>query len=439
ITWRGIDSAKGYSQEINVLDTLSLANYIGNENFIVPEGVNDIKYLAFRWARFKTVSLPSSLQSLEASAFYLCENLEKITCYAKVPPVMTQLYYGVPGYLLDIFKGSIYVPSESVELYRKADGWNKFDILPIAVVVSGITLTSEAITLDEGQTYQLSASVEPSDATDKTLTWSSSDEKVAIVSENGLVTAVHEGTAVITVCASNGVKANCTVIVEPRIVEVTDILLDRSELIITEGDNAILMATVNPADATDKTLVWTSSDENVATVSATGEVTAINKGTAVITVSSSNGISATCVVTVEAKIIEMESIVLNAEIPVLEIGETYQLIATVVPADTTYPELQWWTDNEHVAAVDQNGLVTVTGEGETMIHVRSSVWNHVEASCLINAIADVEGVICEDQSCDIYSFSGELLRKGVAVSEIEHLRKGVYIICQGRTRIKLIK
>ena len=411
-----------------------------NTEVTVPEGVNEIKNIAFHNNNIKTISLPSTLEVLFANALQKGEGgtVETIICHAKTPPSV-DTYGLLDKWVDDIFKGVIYVPAESLSRYRQNGFWGKYNIQPMAVEVSGITLNSEVITLDEGQTYQLSASVEPSNATDKTLTWSSSDENVAMVSENGLVTAIHEGTAVITVCAYNGVMVSCTVTVEPRIVEVTEIILDRSELNITEGDNAVLVATVKPMDATDKTLVWTSSDDSVATVSTTGDVTAVKEGTAVITVSSSNGVASTCVVTVNPKVIEMEYIVLNAEMLALEVGDSYKLTAIVVPADATYPGLDWWTDDEGIAIVDQNGLVTVTGEGETLVHVRSSVWTHVEASCRINAVADVEGVICDDLPCDIYSFSGEMLRKGVAVSEIEHLRKGVYIICQGTTRLKLIK
>ena len=130
---------------------------------------------------------------------------------------------------------------------------------------------------------------------------------------------------------------------------------------------------------------------------------------------------------------------MNTEEISLEEGQSYQLTATVVPYDVTYPELEWWSDDENVAVVDGSGLVTMTGTGETIIHVRSAVWNYVEAECRVNGVAGVDGIISDDLPCDIYSISGELLRKGVSSREIERIAKGTYIVVQGTKRIKFIK
>ncbi len=106
-------------------------------------------------------------------------------------------------------------------------------------------------------------------------------------------------------------KVCCQINVEKRIIEITEVVLDRTELSLFEGDNAQLNATINPSDATDQTLIWTSSDELVATVSDNGVVHAVNHGQAVITVSSSNGVSDQCIVNVEKRIIEVTVVVLD--------------------------------------------------------------------------------------------------------------------------------
>lgn len=307
------------------------------------------------------------------------------------------------------------------------------------IEVAEIMLDRSELILLEGESEVLSATINPSDATDKTLSWTSSDNSVAKVSTDGLVTAIKAGKTVITVSSSNGITASCSVIVESKVVDVTGITLDRSELVLTEGETEMLSATVNPSDATDKTLEWTSSDESVAMVSAYGVVTAIKEGTAVITVSSSNGVYTTCKVTVEAKIIEMEAIKLNAEDLALEIGDSYQLIAEVVPADATYQELEWWSDNDNVASVDQTGLVTMIGEGMAIIHVKSVNCPEIEATCSVNVTTDVYGLIENSAPCDIYTTTGKLLKKNVDVSEVDRLIPGIYIICQNGKATKIIK
>ena len=307
------------------------------------------------------------------------------------------------------------------------------------IVVTSVTLDKTSLEMTEGEAAVLKATVNPADATDKTLTWTSSDSSVATVSATGEVKALKAGTATITVSSANGKTATCKVTVAAKIVEVTGITLSNTELKMTEGDTATLTATVNPSDATDKTLTWTSSDASVASVSINGEVKALNAGTATITVSSTNGNTATCVVTVEPKVIEMQSITLDAEELALEVGDTHQFIATVLPAETTYPELEWWTDDETVATVDQNGFVTMVGEGTTTVHVRSVRWPDIEAVCRLNVTSGVEGIMEEDAPCDIYTTNGKLLKQSVPTSEIRKLDRGLYIIRQRGKTTKLLK
>ena len=132
------------------------------------------------------------------------------------------------------------------------------------VAVTAIHLDKDSLDLTEGDEATLTATVEPADATDKTVTWASTDTKIATVA-NGKVTAVKEGTATITAKAG-GKTATCVVTVDKRFITVTSIELDKTSLELTEGDEAVLTATVKPDDATDKTVEWISSASSVATV-----------------------------------------------------------------------------------------------------------------------------------------------------------------------------
>ena len=166
------------------------------------------------------------------------------------------------------------------------------------IAVTGVALDRTELSLETGQTALLTATVEPADATDKTVEWSSSDETIVTVSD-GTVTAVSAGEATVTASAG-GFSASCRVTVSENFIAVTGVALDRTELSLETGQTALLTATVEPADATDKTVEWSSSDETIVTVS-DGTVTAVSAGEATVT-ASAGGFSAACTVTVSAPV-----------------------------------------------------------------------------------------------------------------------------------------
>ena len=160
--------------------------------------------------------------------------------------------------------------------------------------VKSVTLNKTSLEMIAGSaetgTATLTATVAPEYASDKTVFWLTSNEKVATVDDNGKVTAVGSGEAKITATAG-GKYASCTVKVT---VLVTGITLDKSELSMRVGDNPVtLVAKVTPEGATDKTVTWRSSNEKVATVDANGKVTSVGNGTATIT-ATAGGKTATC-------------------------------------------------------------------------------------------------------------------------------------------------
>ena len=142
---------------------------------------------------------------------------------------------------------------------------------PAIVPVDGVSISKTTITLVEGDSESLSATVSPSTATNKSVSWSSSRPDVATVDEDGKVTAVKAGAASITVITTDGSKtAKCDVTVEPRPIPVTGISLDKSSLELVEDEEASLIATIAPADASNKSFSWSSSNSQVATVDDSG-------------------------------------------------------------------------------------------------------------------------------------------------------------------------
>ena len=249
------------------------------------------------------------------------------------------------------------------------------------VTVTGITLDKTTAEITEGETLTLTATVSPENATDKTVTWISSDESIAKVI-NGIVIGVKAGKA--TIIASCGDKvATCEITVNAKVVPATGITLDKTKAELTEGETLTLTATVTPEDATDKTVAWTSSDETVATVK-DGVVTALKAGKATITAKSGE-VSATCEITVNAKVIPATGIALDKTTAEMTEGETLTLTATVTPEDATDKTVTWTSSDETVAKV-VDGVVSALKAGKVTITAKSG---EVSATCEITVNAKV--------------------------------------------------
>ncbi|MDR3904846.1 MAG: S-layer homology domain-containing protein [Evtepia sp.] len=171
------------------------------------------------------------------------------------------------------------------------------------VPVTGVSLNTSTLNLVENETGTLTATVEPSNATNKDVTWESSNTSVATVDATGKVTAIGAGTATITVTTEDGSKtATCAVTVTAATVSVSGVTLNKTALSLTVGDTETLTATITPDNATNKNLTWSSDTPSVASVN-NGVVTAVAPGTATITATTvDGGFTATCTVTVRPDI-----------------------------------------------------------------------------------------------------------------------------------------
>ena len=180
-------------------------------------------------------------------------------------------------------------------------------IKPVTIIegptvdVTSVKLDKTSVSIPQATTATVTATVSPSDATNKTIKWTSSDESVATVS-GGVIKGISIGTATITATSNNGKTATVKVTVTKNdsIIDATGVTISPTSLTLTAGGTDTLTATVTPSNATDKTVTWTSSNTGVATVS-NGTVTAVAEGTATITAKTSNGKTATATVTVEGK------------------------------------------------------------------------------------------------------------------------------------------
>ena len=258
------------------------------------------------------------------------------------------------------------------------------------IAVTSLLLDKTSLMLEVGESYTLVVTVSPNNATDKSITWSSTNSSVATVS-GGKVTAKSEGTTTITATAHNGKSVSCIVTVNepaPEVIEVTSVSLNKTSLTLEIGESETLTATVLPSNATDKSVTWTSSAQTVVTVE-DGKVTTIESGTATITATTSNGKTASCMITViepAPEVIEVTSVSLNKTSLTLEIGESEILTATVLPNNATDKSVTWTSSDQAVAMV-ANGEVTAVGSG--IATITATVSNGKTATCRITVNAAI--------------------------------------------------
>lgn len=231
-----------------------------------------------------------------------------------------------------------------------------------SIPATGVSISTTNDAMQVGDTQKLTATVEPADSTDKVV-WASTDETVLAVDQDGLVTAVGNGTAAIQVSAGS-VKAETGAIAVTT--PVSGVSLDKQALELYVGAEASqLVATVAPATASDQSVSWKSSDTAVATVDEDGNVAPVAPGTATVTATTTDGaFAASCVVTVKQHV---EGIALDARELTLTGVQTAPLKATVSPDNATNKGVTWATSDEGVATVDIDGKVSAVGKGTATI------------------------------------------------------------------------
>jgi len=234
--------------------------------------------------------------------------------------------------------------------------------------VTGVTIAPAAPpNLNAGATQQLTATIAPLNATNRTLTWTSSNTNVATVSQTGLVTGVTAGTSIITVTTADGgftASANITVVIIP----VASITLAPATVALSVGATSQLTANVLPANATNRNVTWTSSDSAIATVNSTGLVTGIRAGTAIITARTVDG-GRTANATINVTFVPVTAVTIMPTTAAIRLGTTLQLHTTLTPPNASNRTLLWSTSDASIATVSDTGLVTPIRVGTVTITV----------------------------------------------------------------------
>ena len=231
-------------------------------------------------------------------------------------------------------------------------------VKPPYVSPTGISISLDKTSIALGTTAKASGTITPSNATDKTITWSSNNTSICTIDSNGTITGKKIGTCTIIGRTSNGKSGSKNLTV---VSDITSVKLDKTSIKAIKGDSVpTLKATIYPTNSIDKSLSWTSSNTGVVKVDSTGKLTVVATGSATITVKSSNGKSATCDVTVVASTIKVSPTSLN-----ITVGDSATLVGTVTP-DYADKSITWSSSNTSVATVS-NGKVTGVSAGTCTI------------------------------------------------------------------------
>ena len=312
------------------------------------------------------------MTSIGTSAFF-CSKLATITSNIKNPNSITygrSIFWDVPT------TAKIRVPAGTTSAYTANSNWNKFTNI-VEQQVSSVTLDKPSASVTVGNTLTLTPTVLAENAENKTLTWTSSNPSVATVS-NGVVTTVTVGTTTITAEATDGsgLKATCTVTVKR---DVTSITISPTSESIYIGDNVTLTATVNPSDATNKELTWTSSNPSAATVD-NGVVTGVGAGTTTITATAKDGsgVSSSCEITVSPVV--TENVAFDIKSKEIHQNESFTITPAFTPGNVSNKNLTWNSDDETVATV-ANGVVTGIGLGTATITATTLDGSGLSAQC----------------------------------------------------------
>ena len=291
-------------------------------------------------------------------------------------------------------------------------GLTAYCVVTVTQPITGITLNSYYQQLWVGAKYAIIPTIEPYDAENKNVTYMSSDSSVATVDEYGVVTAVKGGSCVIEVTTEEShLIAACTIDVKEY---VSSISLSETEKFMNVGTSGTLTASVGTETATNKNIQWTSSNYDICSVDANGNIIANSVGTAVITATAADGsgVSATCIIKV---VNPVTSISVEPDTVRLLVGDSQKVEAVIYPDNATIKNVVWTSSNESIATVDESGEIFANATGKCKITATSTDGNNIQGVCWVYVTPVVNISSLRINSSDIYMLSGKSRQLSVRV------------------------
>ncbi len=309
------------------------------------------------------------------------------------------------GTVTGVSEGTARITAESID-----GGFTAYcDCVIVAesVSVSGVSIVETSVVIAAGFSEQLTALIAPSNASNQNVTWSSSNSSIASVDSSGKVTGIAEGSAVITVTTSDGSKqASCNCLISSIITEVESVSLNKTSTTIEKDRAEQLFASVAPDLASDKSVIWTSSNSSIAAVNGSGVVTGKGLGSATITVTSVNGSKTdACLCTVATEAVIVQSITIP-ETLTLYAETSSPLPVTFTPSGATNQNVTWASSNSSIASVNSSGVVTSGATAGTAIITATSVDGSKMDSCLVTVKIPLVSINLVPSTSTITSISG---------------------------------
>lgn len=266
----------------------------------------------------------------------------------------------------------------------------------VIVPMKKITAEIPSSTIGVGSSMQIEYGFVPENATNKSIRFSSNKPHLADVDSTGLITGVRKGDAVITVSDASG---DIRTTLKVKVVQMPEsVTIKQQDVSLPVGKKTKLAASVLPSTASDKTVVWSSSDEAVAKVDRNGSVTAVSAGEAVITAACRADESVQASIPVQC-VLPVESIAVDVSEFVLAFGESAVVTPTVLPETATNRTVAYHVRNPQVCAVDENGVITTRGGGQTTVTVMATDGSGVEAAFTVRSIVQIEGASFLEKNC----------------------------------------
>ena len=353
-------------------------------NVVLPKGTKYINNNAFNGCAYmQSIKMPATMDHINDDIFVGCSALKDVYCYAEEVPE----FIGVndPSAMNDVFaNATLHVVYGHEQAYKADAWWKRFSNVegcdaPSDDEVTSVVLNQTELTMKPDDTIQLTATVYPTNATNKKLVWTSSNDEVAMVTDEGFVLAMAEGEADITATSAenSSIKAVCHIKVENEkepVVTIVGIKFEESPVTISMGDTKKLNVIFNPVDATNKQLEWKSTKTSVVDVDQEGNIIGVSEGKAIITAKTTDGSDLTinCVVTVVPSTgindINVGDVKLTVENRRLKVeGLTEKDIIQVVD----YAGSTVYRGTDHEVYLNTSGVYIVKVKGKTMkIHVK---------------------------------------------------------------------
>lgn len=249
----------------------------------------------------------------------------------------------------------------------------------LKIKAKSIKLNYNELTLVSEQEIQLSYTISPSNVSNKTVKWISSNNEIATVNEDGLVKAIKKGIVDIEIKTENNIKAVCKLTIKAKIIEIDNISFADKELNIVQGKTKQLTINIIPENASLKTIAYKSSNTDIATIDEKGLITAKKIGEIEITATSNNRKTTTCKVIVKKDIINVSKIIINKGSKFTTTSDEVAFFVDVLPENATDQSISWSVSDEEMGTIDQDGFWIGDKAGTCNIIAKAS--NGVIATC----------------------------------------------------------